>query len=51
MSNIKLFESKQVPSQWDKEKETWYFSIVDILTEQPTVDRAFYHSPTRQKLH
>lgn len=43
MSNIKLFENKKVRSQWDAEKETWYFSIVDIvgiLTDQPTVDRA-----------
>ena len=40
---IKLFENKKVRSQYDAEKETWYFSIVDIvgiLTEQPTVDRA-----------
>lgn len=27
MSNIKLFENKKVRSQWDAEKETWYFSI------------------------
>ncbi len=43
MGNIKLFESKKVRSQWDAEKEIWYFSIVDIvgiLTDQPTVDRA-----------
>ena len=38
MSNIKLFEEKKVRSQWDAEKEKWYFSIVDvvaILTESP----------------
>ncbi len=40
MSNIKLFESKKIRSQWDAEKETWYFSIVDIIegltgTERP----------------
>jgi DNA-damage-inducible protein D len=43
MNNIKLFESKKVRSQWNAEKEIWYFSIVDIvgiLTEQPTVERA-----------
>lgn len=43
MSNIKLFESNKVRSQYDADKEIWYFSIVDIvgiLTEQPTVDRA-----------
>ncbi|MCF8342165.1 MAG: Bro-N domain-containing protein [Chitinophagaceae bacterium] len=31
MSNIKLFESKQVRSQWDAEKEIWYFSIIDVV--------------------
>ena len=43
MSNIKLFENKKVRSQYDADKEVWYFSIVDvvgILTDQPTVDRA-----------
>lgn len=43
MSEIKIFENKKVRSQYDAEKEIWYFSIVDIvgiLTDQPTVDRA-----------
>ena len=43
MSSIKLFENKKVRSQYDADKEMWYFSIVDIvgiLTDQPTVDRA-----------
>ncbi len=43
MSNIKIFENKKVRSQYDADKEIWYFSIVDIigiLTGQPTVDRA-----------
>jgi len=43
MSNIKIFENKKVRSQYDANKEIWYFSIVDIvgiLTEQPTIDRA-----------
>jgi len=31
MSNIKLFESKKVRSQWDTEKETWFFSIIDVI--------------------
>jgi hypothetical protein len=40
---IKLFEEKKIRSQYDANKEIWYFSIVDIvgvLTDQPTVDRA-----------
>lgn len=43
MSDIKIFENKKVRSQYDADKEIWYFSIVDIvgiLTDQPTVDRA-----------
>src|SRR5271154_1378304 len=38
MSNIKLFESQEIRSHWDAEKEKWYFSIVDIvgvLTDSP----------------
>jgi len=40
MSSIKIFENRKVRSHYDSNKEIWYFSIVDILTEQPTVDRA-----------
>ncbi len=38
MSDIKLFESKQIRSQWDAEAEKWYFSVIDVievLTESP----------------
>ena len=38
MSNIKLFEDKQIRSAWNKDEESWYFSIVDVigvLTESP----------------
>ena len=38
MSNIKIFENKKVRSQYDSDKEIWFFSIVDIigiLTESP----------------
>lgn len=38
MNNIKLFEEKQVRSQWDDVAGKWYFSIVDvvaILTDSP----------------
>ncbi|MDD3926936.1 MAG: Bro-N domain-containing protein [bacterium] len=31
MSNIKLFESKKVRSQWDKEEQKWYFSVSDVV--------------------
>ena len=39
MSNIKLFESKKIRSQWDAEKETWYFSIVDVIEGLTGTDR------------
>jgi len=38
MSNIKLFESKQVRSIYNEQEEKWYFSIVDVvevLTDSP----------------
>ncbi len=31
MSNIKLFEDKKIRTQWDAEKEDWYFSVVDVV--------------------
>ena len=31
MSAIELFESKKVRTHWDKEKETWYFSVIDVI--------------------
>ncbi|MEO8713199.1 MAG: Bro-N domain-containing protein [Parafilimonas sp.] len=31
MSNIKLFESKQVRSAWNEEEQKWYFSIIDVI--------------------
>jgi len=32
MKAIKLFEQKEIRSQWNAEEEKWYFSIVDIIT-------------------
>lgn len=43
MTNIKLFQEKQVRSAWNEEEAQWYFSVVDvvgILTDQPTTERA-----------
>jgi len=31
MSNIKLFESKNVRSHWDEEQEKWFLAIVDVI--------------------
>lgn len=35
MSNIKLFESKQIRSVWNEEEQKWYFSVQDVI-EIPT---------------
>lgn len=40
MSNIKLFESKKVRSQWNEDQQKWYFSVIDVIeiltdTENP----------------
>ena len=31
MSNIKVFENRKVRTQWNAEKEDWWFSVVDIV--------------------
>ncbi|MFZ4712956.1 MAG: Bro-N domain-containing protein [Bacteriovoracaceae bacterium] len=31
MSNIKLFEQKQVRSIWNEQDEKWYFSVIDVV--------------------
>jgi len=31
MSNIKLFESKQIRSVWNEHEKKWYFSVQDVV--------------------
>lgn len=31
MSNIKVFEDRKVRTQWNPEKEDWWFSVVDVV--------------------
>ena len=31
MSNIKLFESKQIRSVWNEEEQKWYFGVEDVV--------------------
>ena len=31
MSNIKLFESKQVRSYWKEDEQEWYFTVIDVV--------------------
>ena len=52
MSNIQLFENRQVRSHWDAEQEKWYFSIVDvvaILTDSPNPRKYWSVLKTRLK--
>ena len=53
MSNIKLFESKQIRSAWNEEEELWYFVVVDviaILTDSPDSKDYWYRMKKREKL-
>lgn len=52
MANIKLFEERQVRSQWNAEQEKWFFSIVDvveILTNSPNPRKYWSVLKTRLK--
>lgn len=31
MSNIKLFESKQIRTVWNETESKWYFSVQDVV--------------------
>jgi hypothetical protein len=31
MSNIKLFESKKIRSEWNESEQKWYFAIIDVI--------------------
>ena len=50
-TQIKIFEEKKVRTLWDKEKEEWYFSVVDVvavLTESK--DATAYWRKLKQRL-
>lgn len=52
MSNIKLFESRQIRSEWNEAEQKWYFAIIDvveILTESNNPRR--YWSDLKRKLN
>ena len=52
MSSIKLFESKQIRSEWDESEKKWYFAIIDVievLTESNNPRR--YWSDLKRKLN
>ena len=52
MSNIKLFESKQIRTEWNDTKQKWYFAIIDVievLTDSHNPRR--YWSDLKRKLN
>jgi hypothetical protein len=53
MSNVKLFESKQIRSTWSEDDQKWYFSIVDVvaaLTESQNPRDYWYRIKQREKI-
>jgi hypothetical protein len=51
MSNVKLFESKQIRSEWDATAQKWFFAIVDViavLTE--SLDSGAYWRKLKERL-
>ena len=50
-TQIKIFEEKKVRTLWDKDKEEWYFSVVDVcavLTDSK--DATAYWRKLKQRL-
>ncbi len=51
MSTIKLFETHHVRSEWDAERELWYFSIVDVIgVLTDSADAGAYWRKLKQRL-
>lgn len=51
MSTIKLFETKQVRSLWDAERDAWFFSIVDVIAVlTDSADATAYWRKLKQRL-
>ncbi len=53
MSNIKLFESKQIRSVWNEEDQKWYFSVqdvIEILTDSSDVKQYIKRMLSRDSL-
>ena len=50
-NTIKIFEQKQVRTQWDEEEELWYISVVDVIEVLTGTDRPRkYWSDLKTKL-
>lgn len=49
--DIKLFESKKIRTQWDEERESWFFSVIDVIEALTGTDRPRkYWSDLKTKL-
>ena len=50
-TNLKLFENNNIRTFWDENKETWFFSIVDVVGALTGTDRPRkYWSDLKAKL-
>ena len=51
MSDIKLFESKQIRSAWNEAERQWYFSVIDVVQALTDVENPRrYWSDLKRKL-
>ena len=53
MSNIKIFEGKEIRAEWDNEKEDWLFSVADVcnvLSESQSKDKSSYWRNLKARL-
>lgn len=53
MTNLKIFESKQIRSDWNEEEQEWYFAVVDVvavLTDSADPKDYWYRMKKREKV-
>ncbi|TDG36351.1 phage antirepressor protein [Pedobacter changchengzhani] len=53
MSGVKLFENKQIRSDWNEEEQEWFFAVVDViavLTDSADPKDYWYRMKKREKL-
>lgn len=53
MTNLKLFENKQIRSDWNEEEQEWYFAVVDVvavLTDSSDPKDYWYRMKKREKV-
>lgn len=53
MTNLKLFENKQIRSDWNEEEQEWYFAVVDVvavLTDSTDPKDYWYRMKKREKV-